>query len=83
MVAGMSGGRRCSAHSAEVGKQSSQRKRIEARRCGFEHHRYETRKGMRQMATNFTKELMVKPEKKVKLGKFDPDETLGWEKNRA
>ena len=35
------------------------------------------------MATNFTKELMVKPGKKVKLAKFDPDETLGWEKNHA
>ena len=35
------------------------------------------------MATNFTKELMVKPGKKVKLAKFDPDETLGWDKNHA
>lgn len=35
------------------------------------------------MAGNFTKELMLKPGKKVKLGRFDPDETLGWEKNRA
>ena len=35
------------------------------------------------MATNFTKELMVKPGKKVRLGKFDPDETLGWDKNHA
>ena len=37
---------------------------------------------MRHMATNFTKELIVKPGKKVKSGKFDPDETLGWEKKR-
>jgi PPK2 family polyphosphate:nucleotide phosphotransferase len=35
------------------------------------------------MATNFTKELMVKPGKKVKLAKFDPEETLGWAKNHA
>jgi PPK2 family polyphosphate:nucleotide phosphotransferase len=35
------------------------------------------------MATNFTKELMLKPGGDVKLRKFDPDETLGWEKNRA
>jgi PPK2 family polyphosphate:nucleotide phosphotransferase len=32
------------------------------------------------MATNFTKELMVRPGKKVKLRKFDPDDTLGWDK---
>jgi PPK2 family polyphosphate:nucleotide phosphotransferase len=35
------------------------------------------------MATNFTKELMVKPGTKVKLAKFDPEETLGWAKNHA
>jgi len=33
------------------------------------------------MATTFTKELIVTPGKKVKLEKFDPGETLGWEKN--
>jgi PPK2 family polyphosphate:nucleotide phosphotransferase len=32
------------------------------------------------MATNFSKELLVKPGKKVKLGKWDPEDTLGWEK---
>ncbi len=35
------------------------------------------------MATNFTKELTVKLGKKVKLSKFDPDDTLGWNKNHA
>ena len=34
------------------------------------------------MATNFTKELMVKPGEKVRLGKYDPDDTLGWDKSR-
>lgn len=33
------------------------------------------------MATNFTKELAVHPGKKVKLHKYDPDDTLGWEKD--
>ena len=34
------------------------------------------------MATNFTKELIVTPGKKrVKLSKWDPDDTLGWEKD--
>jgi PPK2 family polyphosphate:nucleotide phosphotransferase len=33
------------------------------------------------MTTNFTKELIVPPGKKVKLEKYDPEETLGWEKN--
>jgi len=33
------------------------------------------------MATNFTRELIVKPGTKVKLAKYDPEETLGWEKN--
>jgi PPK2 family polyphosphate:nucleotide phosphotransferase len=33
---------------------------------------------------NFSKELMVKPGKKVKLAKYDADETYGWEKgNKA
>jgi PPK2 family polyphosphate:nucleotide phosphotransferase len=31
--------------------------------------------------TNFSKELMVKPGDEVKLSKYDPDDTLGWEKN--
>lgn len=35
------------------------------------------------MKTNFSKELMVSPGKKVKLSKSDPDETLGWEKGQA
>ncbi|MGA7626557.1 MAG: polyphosphate kinase 2 family protein [Candidatus Acidiferrales bacterium] len=35
------------------------------------------------MATNFTKELMVRSGRKVKLSKFDPDNTLGWSKNHA
>ena len=33
------------------------------------------------MATNFGKELAVSPGKKVKLSKYDPEETLGWKKN--
>jgi PPK2 family polyphosphate:nucleotide phosphotransferase len=33
------------------------------------------------MATNFSKELMVKPGEKVKLSKYDPDDTLGWDKD--
>jgi PPK2 family polyphosphate:nucleotide phosphotransferase len=32
------------------------------------------------METNFSKELVAKPGKKVKFGKWDPDDTLGWEK---
>lgn len=32
------------------------------------------------MATNFSKQLMVKPGHKVKLSKWDPEETLGWDK---
>jgi PPK2 family polyphosphate:nucleotide phosphotransferase len=32
------------------------------------------------MATNFSKELLVTPGKKVKLGKWDPEDTFGWEK---
>ena len=34
------------------------------------------------MATNFSKELMATPGKKVKLVDWDPDVTLGWEKGR-
>jgi PPK2 family polyphosphate:nucleotide phosphotransferase len=34
------------------------------------------------MGTNFTKELMVRPGKKhLNLSKWDPDDTLGWEKD--
>jgi PPK2 family polyphosphate:nucleotide phosphotransferase len=33
------------------------------------------------MATNFNKELVVKPGEKVKLAKWDPEDTLGWEKD--
>jgi PPK2 family polyphosphate:nucleotide phosphotransferase len=33
------------------------------------------------MATNFTKELMIRPGKKVRLHKYDPDDTLGLEKD--
>jgi PPK2 family polyphosphate:nucleotide phosphotransferase len=32
------------------------------------------------MATNFSKKLIVTPGTKVKLSKYDPEETLGWEK---
>lgn len=32
------------------------------------------------MATNFTKELRVKPGRQLRLKKFDADETLGWDK---
>jgi len=32
------------------------------------------------MATNFSKELMVKPGHKIKLSKWDPEQTLGWDK---
>jgi PPK2 family polyphosphate:nucleotide phosphotransferase len=32
------------------------------------------------MATNFSKELLVKPGKKVKLSHWDPEDTLGWDK---
>jgi PPK2 family polyphosphate:nucleotide phosphotransferase len=35
------------------------------------------------MATNFSKELVVAPGKKVKLADHDPDETLGWDKGHA
>jgi len=34
------------------------------------------------MATNFTKELIVKPGKKVRLRKYDPEDTLGWDKGQ-
>ena len=33
------------------------------------------------MATNFSKELLVKPGDRVKLSKYDADDTLGWEKD--
>jgi len=33
------------------------------------------------MATNFSKELLATPGKKIKLDKWDPEDTLGWEKN--
>jgi PPK2 family polyphosphate:nucleotide phosphotransferase len=32
------------------------------------------------MAMNFTKELLVKPGTKVRLSKYDPEDTLGWHK---
>src|SRR5690242_139024 len=32
------------------------------------------------MATNFSKELVITPGTKVKLSKYDPEETLGWGK---
>ena len=32
------------------------------------------------MATNFSKELLVTPGKKVNLGKWNPEDTLGWDK---
>ncbi|HUJ21243.1 MAG TPA: polyphosphate kinase 2 family protein [Bryobacteraceae bacterium] len=32
------------------------------------------------MATNFTEELIVTPGKKAKLGDWDPEDTLGWDK---
>jgi PPK2 family polyphosphate:nucleotide phosphotransferase len=35
------------------------------------------------MATNFSKELIVKPGRKVHLRKFDPGDTLGWDKGHA
>ncbi len=33
------------------------------------------------MATNFSKELIATPGKKIKLHKWDPEDTLGWDKN--
>jgi PPK2 family polyphosphate:nucleotide phosphotransferase len=33
------------------------------------------------MATNFSKELIATPGKQVKLDKWDPEDTLGWDKN--
>jgi PPK2 family polyphosphate:nucleotide phosphotransferase len=33
------------------------------------------------MATDFRKEFVVKPGEKIKLSKWDPEETLGWEKD--
>jgi PPK2 family polyphosphate:nucleotide phosphotransferase len=35
------------------------------------------------MATNFSKELIVKPGHKVQLRKYDPGDTLDWEKGHA
>jgi PPK2 family polyphosphate:nucleotide phosphotransferase len=35
------------------------------------------------MATNFSKELIVKPGRKVQLRKLDPGDTLGWGKGQA
>jgi PPK2 family polyphosphate:nucleotide phosphotransferase len=35
------------------------------------------------MATNFSKQLIVKPGHKVRLRKFDPGDTLGWDKGHA
>ena len=35
------------------------------------------------MATNFSKELLIKPGHKVQLRKFDPGGTLGWGKGHA
>src|SRR6202142_2676796 len=35
------------------------------------------------MATNFSKELIIKPGRKVHLRKFDPGDTLGWDKGHA
>ncbi|HUJ31128.1 MAG TPA: polyphosphate kinase 2 family protein [Candidatus Acidoferrum sp.] len=32
------------------------------------------------MTDKFTKDLILEPGKKVKLSKYDPDETLGWQK---
>jgi PPK2 family polyphosphate:nucleotide phosphotransferase len=34
------------------------------------------------MPNKFTKELIVKPGKKVHLSKYDPDDTLGWHKDK-
>ena len=33
------------------------------------------------MATNFTDQLIIKPGKRVKLSKWDAEQTLGWDKN--
>ena len=35
------------------------------------------------MATNFSKQLIIKPGHKVRLRKFDPGDTLGWDKGHA
>ena len=35
------------------------------------------------MATHFSKELMVQPGENVKLSKYGPDDTLGWEKDHT
>jgi PPK2 family polyphosphate:nucleotide phosphotransferase len=36
--------------------------------------------GRQQMKTNFSKELIASPGTKVKLSKWDPEDTLGWDK---
>lgn len=36
---------------------------------------------MKLVPTNFSEKLAVEPEKKVNLSKWDPDDTLGWEKD--
>jgi PPK2 family polyphosphate:nucleotide phosphotransferase len=38
---------------------------------------------MLSMATNFSKELIIKPGHKVQLRKFDPSDTLSWKKGHA
>ncbi|MFZ3217531.1 MAG: polyphosphate kinase 2 family protein [Candidatus Acidiferrales bacterium] len=35
------------------------------------------------MPTNFSKELLIKPNKKIRLEKFDPSATLGWKKDHT
>ncbi len=37
--------------------------------------------GKKRMATNFSKELRATPGKRVKLAQWDPEDTLGWEKD--
>jgi PPK2 family polyphosphate:nucleotide phosphotransferase len=39
-----------------------------------------TRRKVQVMSANFSKHLIVTPGTKVKLSKYDPDETLGWDK---
>jgi PPK2 family polyphosphate:nucleotide phosphotransferase len=40
------------------------------------------READRLMSRTFAKELMVKPGKHVRLSKYDPNDTLGWEKGK-
>jgi PPK2 family polyphosphate:nucleotide phosphotransferase len=40
-------------------------------------------RGILFMATNFSKELIVKPGHRVQLRKYDPGDTLGWGKGHA